>query len=159
MLEWIDDQPFGLLVALLFCWIFVRANTIYAVGRAATSGRLGARVTAVTQRPGMQRAQAGFNRVGLAIVPVSFLMAGLTFATQLTAGVMRLPWPRYLLAMIPGCIAWSVLTATVGTLALGAVLRLWDAPLGVRIAVATVVAAAIAAYVVRRRRAPSEPAG
>ena len=157
LLEWVDAQPFWLLVVIFFAWIFVRAHVIYGVGRAAAAGVLGARVAALTERPGMTRARAGFDRVGLAIIPLSFLVAGLTFATQLTAGVMQLRWPRYLVAMVPGCLVWAVLTATIGTLALGAVLRLWDAPVAVQALVAALVLTAVGAWVVlRRRRAERE---
>lgn len=154
-LEWVDRQPFALLASILFCWIFLRAQIIYWVGRGAAGGALGSRLAGFTAKPRMLRAREVFTRVGWPLIPFSFLVAGLLFATQLTAGIMRMPWHRYLAAMIPGCILWAVMSATIGTLAVSALLSLSEAPAGVRWATlaGVVVFIAVVVWLIRAKPA------
>lgn len=46
---------------------------------------------------------------GLLIIPLCFLTVGIQTAVNAGAGIVRMKWQRYTLAMLPGCIAWAIL--------------------------------------------------
>jgi len=64
-----------------------------------------------------------------------------------------MPWWRYTLAMIPGCLAWATIYSTIGFAVWGAVLAAAaGSPWGIAGMVATAIIV-VATVVVRRRRA------
>ena len=96
-----------------------------------------------------------FTRVrieGPFAVTLSYLTIGIQTAVHLTAGVMRMPLRFYLPAAVVGSAAWAVLYATIGL----AVVQAWIAAeagswWGVA-ALAALLAAGVATWVVRNRR-------
>jgi membrane protein DedA with SNARE-associated domain len=64
------------------------------------------------------------NRWGAPVVTLSFLTVGFQTVANAAAGLTRMPFLRYLLAMLPGCVAWAFLYATVGLAAVGAAVAL-----------------------------------
>jgi len=98
------------------------------------------------------------DKWGIIVIPLCFLTVGVQTAVNAGAGLVRMRWSTYTIAMIPGCILWALLYG-LGTLALFvAVLRAiagspWAwAALGV-------IVCLIAAKVVwgRRKRASNAP--
>jgi membrane protein DedA with SNARE-associated domain len=85
-------------------------------------------------------------------VTLSYLTIGIQTAVHLTAGVMRMPLRFYLPAAVVGSAAWAVLYATIGL----AVVQAWIAAeagswWGLA-ALAVLLAAGVATWVVRSRR-------
>lgn len=70
--------------------------------------------------PGWAKAQAFLERWGFVGVPVSFLTIGFQTLVNAAAGFTRMRWDLYTLAMIPGCLAWAAIYATLGV-------GLWEA--------------------------------
>ena len=54
------------------------------------------------------------------MVTVSFLTVGFQTVVNAAAGLVRMPWVRYTVAMLIGCMAWALIYATVGIAALEA---------------------------------------
>ena len=54
---------------------------------------------------------------------VSFLTVGLQTVVNAAAGLIRMPWIRYTVAMLIGCIAWAAIYATVGIAAVEGMTR------------------------------------
>lgn len=73
-----------------------------------------ARVAARFAGPKWDRAQAFVERWGFIGVPASFLTVGFQTLVNAAAGFTRMRWYIYTPAMIPGCIAWALLYATLG---------------------------------------------
>ena len=65
---------------------------------------------------------AAIHRWGLAVIPFSFLTVGFQTMVNAGAGALRMPWWKYTLAMIPGCLAWATIYSTIGFAVWGAVL-------------------------------------
>ncbi len=124
MPSWLDDSPFGITFAALFGIVFLRAQGTYWIGRAVTAGLLHTRVAARMTSPRMTRAIEALNRWGLPVVTVSFLTVGFQTVVNAAAGLIRMPWLRYTLAMLVGCAAWAAIYATVGIAAFEASLAL-----------------------------------
>lgn len=83
---------------------------------------------------------------------MSFVTVGLQTVMNAAAGLARVPWWRYLLAMVPGCIAWAFLYATVGLAVFWAVVAaLAGSPWGIAAVALLLVAAVVAVTVVRHR--------
>ena len=72
----------------------------------------------------MTRAIEALNRWGLPVVTVWFLTIGFQTVVNAAAGLIRMPWLRYTLAMLVGCAAWAAIYATVGIAAFEASLAL-----------------------------------
>ncbi|MGH8826397.1 MAG: DedA family protein [Jiangellaceae bacterium] len=155
MPSWITNQPFLLAFVFLLIVVFVRAQGTYWLGRGARAGALQTRLARRLTGPRMTKATAALNKWGWPLITVSFLTVGLQTLVNAAAGLTRMRWPRYTLAMLPGCAAWAAIYATVGLAAFEA----WMA-LSMRSAFAPWIVAAVlgpAAVVVvvrlRRRRA------
>jgi membrane protein DedA with SNARE-associated domain len=149
MPSWLDDSPFGITFAVLFGIVFLRAQGTYWIGRAVTAGLLHTRVARWMTNPRMTRAVDAVNRWGLPVVTVSFLTVGFQTVLNAAAGLVRMPWLRYTVAMLIGCAAWAAIYATVGIAAFEASLALaarspW-ALVGVLAAIFAVVVAVIVA--------------
>lgn len=152
----LGDFPFALAVAALFAIVLCRAQGTYWIGRAIAAG--------VTTRPWARRLVSGetaergialLHRWGPFAVTLSFLTVGAQTVINAAAGLVRMPWVRYTLFMVPGCLAWAFLYATIG---LAAFLALAAAAAGSPLGVAViVVAAALVAFLVwrTRRRRPT----
>jgi len=124
MPSWFDDSPFPVAFAVLFGIVFLRAQGTYWIGRAVTAGLLHTRVASWMTSPRMTTAVDRLNRWGLPLVTVSFLTVGLQTVVNAAAGLIRMPWLRYTIAMLIGCAAWAAIYATVGIAAFEASLAL-----------------------------------
>ncbi|WP_407344030.1 DedA family protein [Pengzhenrongella phosphoraccumulans] len=164
----LDTLTFPALVAALFVIVLARAQGTYWLGRAVTAStrrlrtgherhdgrwsRFEVRVERWSHGPGGRRATALLHRWGPVAVTLSFLTVGIQTAVNGTAGLTRMPFLRYLTAMLPGCLAWALIYATVGFAAFYGTVALaarspWALAGGL-----VAVAVGIAALVVRRRR-------
>lgn len=148
MPSWLNELPFGLMVASLFGIVFLRAQGTYWLGRGASAGTARVRKRDWLEGERAKRAIRALHRWGLPVIPVSFLTVGFQTVVNGTAGVIRMPWPRYTLAMIPGCVAWAFLYGTALDVTLTLALRSPWALAGI---VAT-IAAVVGAVVWHRRR-------
>lgn len=152
MPSWVTSQPFVLAFGFLLIVVFFRAQGTYWIGRGARAGAMQTRLAGRLTGPRMTRATAALNKWGWPLVTVSFLTVGLQTVVNAAAGIARMRWPRYTLAMLPGCAAWAAIYATVGLAAFEA----WVA-LSVRSAwapwtIPAVLVPAAVIFVVRLRR-------
>jgi membrane protein DedA with SNARE-associated domain len=155
--------PFGAVVAGLFVIVLLRAQATYWLGRGLTAGtirsgfaaRLGRRLSGAR----LERAIGYVNRWGPIAVTLCFLTVGVQTVVNLAAGLTRMPFGRYTLAMIPGCVAWAFIYATVGLTAFYAgVAAAAGSPWAIAGLVAAVVVLAILLLLRRRRSAARQTA-
>ena len=73
-----------------------------------------ARIAARFSGPTWDKAQAFLDRWGFVGIPVSFLTVGFQTMVNAAAGFTRMRWDLYTLAMIPGCLAWAAIYASLG---------------------------------------------
>lgn len=107
MPEAVADSPFPVVFLFLLVVVFLRAQGTYWLGRAVAAGALRSRWADLFTGPAMARGTAALRRWGWPIIPLSFLTIGFQSAVNGAAGVLRMAWPRYTLAMIPGCVVWA----------------------------------------------------
>lgn len=160
-MDFLTGGPFWLVFASLTVIVFCRAQATYWLGRWATALTLRhARPREGWQRravdwlasPSLARGTAAIHRWGLPIIPLSFLTVGFQTVVNAGAGLLRLAWWTYTLAMLPGCVAWAAIYSTIG-------FAVWEAglaaaagtPWGVA-GIAAVVLVLVATLLVRRRR-------
>lgn len=159
MPAWLEGRPFAVTVLVLFLIVLARAQATYWAGRGAMSRALHTALGRRLTGPRMTRAIARLHRWGLPLITVSFVTVGFQTVINAAAGVTRMHWGRYTAAMLPGCVAWALIYATVGIAAFTAWLRLDGAWQWVALAALVVVAAlgiGIAAHVKRRVRAEGD---
>lgn len=151
------DFPFGIAVVALSIICFCRAQGTYWLGRGIAAG-VGTqpRVQRLAASDGISRALALLHRWGPVAVTLSFFTVGVQTMVNAAAGIVRMPWIRYTLFMIPGVIAWGFIYATVG---MAAFLAIVAAAAGSAWGVAAIGAVVLgaAAYVWYRRRRRSRP--
>ena len=152
MPSWFDDSPFPIAFAVLFGIVFLRAQGTYWIGRAVTAGLLHTRVASWMTSPRMTRAIDALHRWGLPVVTVSFLTVGFQTVVNAAAGLIRMPWLRYTVAMLIGCAAWAAIYATVGIAAFEASLALAARSPWALVAVLAVLLGVLGAVVVVRAR-------
>lgn len=147
------DFPFAVAVAALFCIVLLRAQGTYWLGRAVAAGATSRpSVRRFAEGPSAVRAIALLHRWGPIAVTLSFFTVGMQTVINAAAGLVRMPWLRYTLFMIPGCIAWAFIYATIGLAAfLAVVSAAAGSPWGIA-ATAGILAAIVLAVVVWRRR-------
>ncbi len=170
--------PFWAVIAGLFVVVMARSHLFYWVGRGVTSGaaRLADRVPgaegdaadaddATTARGGVARAHVQrlmrtptarrglglVHRFGPFAVVLAYLTVGVQTAVFVGSGLVRMPYPRFLAASVPGSVAWAFVWGTVGLGAVWAAVRIATAsPWG--LAAVLVVLAALLTWAVLRRR-------
>ena len=49
------------------------------------------------------------DKWGIIVIPLCFLTVGIQTAVNAGAGLVRMRWSTYTIAMIPGCILWALL--------------------------------------------------
>jgi membrane protein DedA with SNARE-associated domain len=153
-------SPFWVLFVTFGGIAFVRNQAFYWIARSIAT-------RALTQTPddrptrvprmrswieggGTERGIAAIHRWGVAIVPASYLLPGTKTVVNTAAGVTRMPFARYLPAMLVGSIAHGVVYATIGWAAWTSLLAAFAGSLwGLAALVALVTA--IVVHVVRRR--------
>lgn len=165
----LDELTFPVLVAALFVIVLVRAQATYWLGRAVRSsthrlrrdhapddrtwwGRVVVSVERWSRGASGRRALALVRRWGPLAVTLSFLTIGIQTAINAAAGLSRMSFARYTLAMLPGCLAWALIYATVGFAALYGALALAAGSPWVVAALAAVLATGLVALAIRRRR-------
>lgn len=159
----LHDAPFAALFAFFFAVVLLRTQATYWVARLVTVWTLDrtrpvrpwvARVHAWLSGASTARGIEALRRWGLVAVPLSFLATGTKTVVNGAAGVVRMPFGRYLPAMLLGCVLHATIYATVGwavwTAALAAAT---GSPWGVAVLVALGAAGVVAVVVTVRRRA------
>lgn len=106
----------------LFALVFTRVQAVYWLGRLAGRGVRSRRWGQRMEGPRIRRAEDLLNRYGAPAVTVSLVTPGVQTAVNALAGVTKMPFVRYLVAMVLGCLAWA-LVYTVGLAALWAWIR------------------------------------
>lgn len=133
--------PWGVVVAILFCIVSARATGTYYIGRAIVAGTARTRWNNVVESRAYKVGSSWINRWGAPAVTLCFLTVGVQTAVLLAAGISRMPWRKYLIALVPGAIMWGLMYGTVGFVGFLALSRLWDfSPLLTVVAGALVVA-------------------
>lgn len=119
----LDDFPFGLALALLWCVAMLRGQATYWLARTLTEQGLrhtrptrGWRASAHAWLAGdaLDRGRGAVQRCGIAAVPLCYLTVGVQTVVLASAGVLRMPWVRFTLAQSVGAAAWAGIYATVG---------------------------------------------
>lgn len=156
MPDWLAGKPFALTFAVLFVIVLGRAQATYWIARGVTTGALHTRLADRLTGPKISRAINQLNRWGPPLVTVSFFTIGFQTMVNAAAGLIRMPWVRYTIAMVIGCIAWALIYATIGIAAFEAAVALaahspW-ALAGVIVAVAAAAAAVVTVISRRHRR-------
>jgi len=153
--EWFSGSPFLIAFAALFGIVFARAQLTYWAARGLVAGAGRTRLADRLDDPKTLRITAALNRWGPPLITLSFLTIGIQTAVNAAAGLTRMTWPRYTAWMVPGCLAWAAIYATVGLAAAQAWIALaarsaWAPWIGL-----AAVFAVVALVIVVRRRTDS----
>jgi membrane protein DedA with SNARE-associated domain len=112
------------------------------------------RVDRLLRTPLARRGVALVHRWGPLAVTAAYLTVGVQTAVFVAAGLVRMPYVRFVAASIPGSVAWALVWGTVGLGAVWAAVRLAAAsPWALAAALVVAVTAAVVLVVRRRRRA------
>lgn len=152
MPDWLTDKPFAITFGVLFLIVLLRGQATYWIGHGVTAGVLHTRWAGKITGPRTTKAITALNRWGPPLVAVSFLTIGFQTVVNAAAGLIRMPWVRYTLAMLVGCVAWALIYATIGFAALEASLALAARSPWALVAVVAVLIALVLIVVVLRRR-------
>jgi membrane protein DedA with SNARE-associated domain len=160
MPSWFEGMPFGIAVAALFVIVLLRAQATYWIGRGVMAGVLHTKLAGRLGGPRTTRAIALLNRYGPPVVTVSFLTVGFQTVMNAAAGLTRMPWVRYTIAMVIGCVAWALIYATIGFAAFDAAMALAARSPWLLVGALVLIAAVVAGVLLmrRRRRAATGPA-
>lgn len=165
MPDFLATLPFWVAFVALFCGAMVRGQMMYWIGRVVTEQTLrrthpthGRRrrvhdwLAAGGADPGVRAIQ----RWGLAMVPLCYLTVGFQSMVQAAAGILRIEVWKYVLAQVPGALAWATIYATIGFAAWEALMAAAaGSPWGIAVIGFIVVVAVAALIVLRRRHATS----
>lgn len=146
-----------LAVAILLGIVFCRAQATYWLGRGVITGALQTRFAQKLSGPKITRATELINRWGAPVVTLSFLTIGFQTVVNAAAGFMRMSWIRYTLAMLPGCIAWAFLYATIGFAAFEAGVALATGSVWAWAVLAVLLIGALTWRLLRRRARRTAP--
>jgi membrane protein DedA with SNARE-associated domain len=152
----IAGVPFWVVYLAAFAIVLVRAQATYWAGRGLARGTARTRVAERLASPRAAAAVARVNRWGPPAVTLSFFTVGIQTVVNLAAGYLRMPYLRYLAALLVGCAAWAAIWTTVGTAAVnGTVALAARSPVTLAVLIAAAVALLVAVRVraARRRRA------
>lgn len=151
------------LFAFFFGVVFVRTQATYWIARLVTMWSLDrsrpakpwvARVHAWLSGRSAARGIETVRRWGVLAVPASFLATGTKTVVNAAAGVVRMPFGRYLAAMTLGCAIHAMIYATVGWAMWSAALAsATGSPWGITALVALVGGVAAMVVVTARHRA------
>lgn len=111
-LQW--DAPKIVVIAGLFCIVFLRASATYAIGRGLIAGMTHTRFAAKMQGPRYQRATGLVSRYGAPVVAICFLTVGFQTLILLAAGGLKMALSRFIPALVVGSTLWALLYGTVG---------------------------------------------
>lgn len=144
----------------LFLGAMARGQAMYWLARVVTDRvmRLGRpeggwqlRVHRWLHSDGVARGRASLARWGWPLIPFCYLTVGFQSMVMAAAGMVRMKWSVYVLAQIPGSLAWALIYSTIGFAFWGA---LFAAMQGnpAWLLVLLVVVLLLVAWMVRRRR-------
>ena len=151
MMDWVQGLPLLPAIGFLYVVIWARAGGTYLLGRGARRAANRGRVKALLESPAVQRATVLVNRWGAWVVALSFLTVGFQTAANAAAGLTGMPARRYLPALAVGGLAWAVIYATVGLVAVAGWVELFlVSPAGAVAVLALLVL--LVALVLRHRR-------
>ncbi len=161
MNNFLSEGPFWAVFTFLFIGAMLRGQLLYWIGRIPTEQALKRTAPTSGWRYRAHRwlsdggADAGvrsIQRWGLPIVSLCYLTVGFQSLVQAAAGMLRTPLLWYVLAQIPGALAWAFIYSTIG-FAMWAALAAAAAgsPWGIA-AIAAVVLTVVLLIVRRRRR-------
>ncbi|TQN30858.1 membrane protein DedA with SNARE-associated domain [Haloactinospora alba] len=153
----LEGEPFWTVYLVLGVIALLRTQTIYWLGRFLGKGVRRSRL-AIRLGERLDRAQRMIDRFGPPAVTLSYLTVGIQSAIHLTAGAMRMSFPRYLAAALPGSALWAAVYSLGGM----AALTLWwraflRSPLVAVTAATLLLLLAIVLLVVWRRRSGAGP--
>ena len=137
------------LFLFLFAVVLLRAQATYWLGRLAAKGASSAagasgwrgRASRWFDGPVPRKGADLLDRWGMVVIPLCFLTVGVQTAVNAAAGLVRMRWGVYTLAMVPGCVLWALLYGF-------GIYAVWSAA-----AVVVLACAGACALVVRKRRA------
>ena len=119
----LESFPFAAALVFLVAVAVLRGQATYALARVVTEQTL-RRTRPTTGWPAavhrwldgdaVGRGRAVVQRWGMAAVAACDLTVGLQTIVLAGAGAVRMPWPRFTLAQLPGALAWALIYATVG---------------------------------------------
>ncbi|MDO4888347.1 MAG: VTT domain-containing protein [Actinomycetaceae bacterium] len=156
----ITTGPFPVVFLILILTVAFRSSLVFWLGRYGgrllVAGRESAagfrrRMWLWSRAEGTTRAMESIRRRGWPVISLAYLTVGVQTLVNLGAGVIRMTWPRFCLAALPGWLAWALIYSTVGF----AAWRAWAAaaagsPAG--IAALVCFAGAIIGYILCLRR-------
>jgi membrane protein DedA with SNARE-associated domain len=155
------NAPFPVIVAALFVIVMFRANATFWLGRLGSAGIRRTRLAKLMDSPGYVRAAERIDAYGAPVISLSFLTIGFQTLANLAAGATGMKLRHYLPAVAVGGVAWALLYATLGTVGLELLGRLYQFSAPLAISVFVLSGLAIAGYVVwqfrRRTGQPSTP--
>lgn len=146
------DVPFPLIVVALFVIVMFRANGTYWLGRLGTAGARRTGLVHLLDSPGYVRATERIDRYGPPAIAVSFLTIGFQTLANLAAGATGMKLRHYLPAVTIGSIAWALLYATLGTVGVDLVGRLWAVSPFLAVGLVILAVAAIVGYLLWQAR-------
>ncbi|MCA5894899.1 VTT domain-containing protein [Isoptericola sp. NEAU-Y5] len=148
----IAGVPFWVVYLAAFGIVMIRAQATYWAGRGVARGLSQGRFAQLLASPRATAAIERVHRWGPPAVTLSFLTVGIQTVINLSAGYLRMPYPRYLVALVLGCLAWAAIWTTVGSAVVnGAILLGLSHPVAL-VLLGVGVAALVAWIVVRRTR-------
>lgn len=161
MSNFLSEGPFWAVFTALFFGAMARGQLLYWIGRIPTEQALKRTAPTTGWQAKAHRwlsdggADAGvrsIQRWGLPIVSLCYLTVGFQSLVQAAAGMLRTPLLWYILAQIPGSLAWAFIYSTIGFAMWAAVAAAAaGSPWGI-IAIVLMLAAVVALIVRRRRR-------
>lgn len=166
MPDFLASMPFWVAFVVLFLGAMARGQMVYWVGRVATEQTLRRthpqqgwkrRMHDWLEAGGAEPGVRALRRWGLGMVPLCYLTVGFQSMVQAAAGILRIELWKYVLAQIPGALAWATIYATIGFAAWEAVMAAAaGSPLGLAAILAVTVVIVLTVVFMRRRRRAGE---
>ena len=153
----IAGVPFWVVYLAAFAIVMVRAQATYWAGRGVARGTASGRMAQLLSGPRATAVVDRVNRWGPPAITLSFFTIGVQTLVNLAAGYLRMPYPRYLVALVLGCAVWAGIWTTIGSAVVNAAIVL-GLTHPVTLTVLGLGFAALVAWVAIRlsRRAPAD---
>lgn len=167
MPDWVDSASFWPLFAFFAGIAFLRTLVTYWIARTVSTWTVERthtdrawviRIQGWLSGPNAIRGKRVLERWGLIAIPASFLMSGTKTIVNGAAGILRIPFGRYLAVMVLGCLIHGTIYATIGwatwTAALAAAT---GSPIGIAVLIGLVALIVLAVIAHRRHHANMPP--